>query len=114
MELIGRRMFDGVEVRNVYKEATQAAGKDEKLAKLAKVEELVRRNRDAHEAMGKEFARLWHTESKPYALDQIMNRYAATVKWYDDLANKLANARKQVEAGKPLPTAAELGLTPGK
>ena len=43
-----------------------------------------------------------------------MNRYATLVKWYDDLASKLADARKRVEAGKSLPTGIDLVLTPGK
>ena len=87
------------------------AEKDEKLAKLAVVEQLVRRNRDAHEALGKEFARIWHIESKPYALDRTMNQYAVIAKWYDDLAARLADARKQAETGKPIPPPAQSGLS---
>ncbi len=110
MELIGQRMLDGLQAAHAYAEAVQAAGKDEKRAKLAKAEQLVRRNRDAHETLGKEFARIWSGESKPYALDRTMTRYANVVKWYDDLATRLANARRQAEAGQPLPKPSELGL----
>jgi len=110
MELIGRRMLDGLEAARAYADAVQAAGMDEKLAKLAKAEQLVRRNRDAHEALGQEFARIWRSESKPYALDRTMNRYANVVKWYDDLAARLANARRQAQTGRPLPKPSELGL----
>jgi hypothetical protein len=77
---------------------------------LAKVEALVRRNRDAHEALGRQFAAMWLAESKPYGLDWTMRRYAATVKWYDDLLARLAAARKEAAAGKPLPPPEALGL----
>jgi hypothetical protein len=110
MELIGQRMLDGLAAARAYAEAVQTPGKDVKLAKLAEAEQLVRRNRDAHEALGKEFARIWTSESKPYALDRTMNRYANVVKWYDDLATRLADARRKAEAGEPLPKPAELGL----
>ena len=110
MELIGQRMLDGLETAKAYAEAVQATEKNEKLAKLTTAEQLVRRNRDAHEALGKEFARIWHIESKPYFLDRTMNRYANVVQWYDGLAAKLADARKQAEAGQPLPTSQKLGL----
>ena len=74
------------------------------------VEQLVRRNRDAHEVLSKDFSRIWLCESKPFALERTMKMYAKVVKWYDDLVTKLADARKQAEAGKPIPTPAELGL----
>lgn len=110
MELLEQRMLDGVEAATNYAEAMTATDKDMQLAKLAKVERLVIHNRDAHRALGVEFARLWNLESKPYSLDRTMNQFATIVKWYDDLAKKVANARKQVEAGKPLPTTVEIGL----
>jgi hypothetical protein len=112
MELIGQRMLDGVEANRAYAAASQAAAKDEKLKKLAVVEELVRRNRDAHEAMGKEFARIWQSECKPYSLDRTMARYAEHHKWYGELAAKLAEARKRAEAGEPLPRLDEFSLVP--
>jgi len=112
MELIGQRMLDGLQVAEVYTEAHQLAGKDKEkaLSLLAKAEKLVRTNRDAHEALGQEFSRLWLAESKPYALDWTMRRYADMVKRYDDLAGRLADARKKAEAGDPLPRPEELGL----
>ncbi len=110
IELIGQRMLDGLEAAQTYTEAINAIGKDNKLAKLAKAEQLVRRNRDAHETLGKEFARIWHSESKPYALDRTMNQYVAVAKRYDDLVARIADARKKVEAGAPLPKPSELGL----
>ena len=108
---MGQRLLDGVEARKTYAEAIKAAGKDEKLAKLAKVEALVRRNRDTYDSLGKEFSRIWLSEAKPYALAMTASRYAGMVKWHEDLAAKLADARKQVEAGKPLPTPEQAGLT---
>ncbi len=111
MELLEQRMVDGVEAANNYAEAVAAADKDTRLAKLAVAERLAVRNREAHRALGEEFARLWHTESKPYAIERSMNQFAALVKWYDDLALKLTDARKQAEAGKPLPSSTAIGLS---
>jgi hexosaminidase len=110
MELIGQRMLDGIAAGKAYTEALRASGKDETLTRLRVVEQLVRRNRDAHQAIGQEFARIWHTESKPYSLDSVMRRYAERVKWFEELANRMADARRQVEAGKPLPKPEEIGL----
>ena len=85
MERIGQRMLDGLEFTRLVAEAekldAQAA-----LPLLAKAETLALANRDAHESLGREFQRLWLAESKPYALDWTLQRYAACVQRYDDLA----------------------------
>ena len=39
-----------------------------------------------------------------------MRRYASVVKRYDDLARRLADARRSAAAGEPLPHPDELGL----
>jgi len=109
MERIGRRMLDGLAAAEACARARGASPEDAgKL--LARAEALVRDNRDAHEALGKEFRRLWLKESKPYALDWTMRRYRAAVKRYDDLAARLAKARQDVKAGKPVPPPEKLGL----
>ncbi|MHC4181122.1 MAG: glycoside hydrolase family 20 zincin-like fold domain-containing protein, partial [Planctomycetota bacterium] len=56
MELIGQRMRDGLEAADAYARAYQSADKDKEkaLSLLAKAEKLVRINRDAHEALGRE------------------------------------------------------------
>ncbi len=112
MELIGQRTLDALAAAEAYRQAYQSAGEDKQkaLALLAKVEKLVRTNRDANEQLGREFRRLWLAESKPYALEWTMRRYAATVKRYDDLAARLADARKKAEGGEALPRPEELGL----
>ena len=111
MELIGRRMLDGLEVARLYTDACKTQGEPKKAAALvAKAEALVRKNRDAHEALGKEFSRLWLAESKPYALDWTMRRYKAAVKRFDGLAGRLADARKALPAGKALPAPGKLKL----
>ena len=112
MELIGQRMLDGLEAAEAYRQAYEVAAKDKQkaLSLLAEAEKLVRTNRNAHEALGREFSRLWLAESKPYALDWTVQRYANVVKSYDDLAGRLADARKKAAAGEALPRPEELGL----
>ncbi len=109
MELIGRRMLDGLEAARLYTQAYEGPAADA-LPLLEKVESLVRKNGDAHAALGKQFAALWLSESKPYALDRTTNRYTAAVQSYDALAAKVAEARKAAQAGKPLPRPEALGL----
>ena len=110
IELIGTRTLDGLEAAKAYAEVVKAADRKEKLASLARAEELVRRCRDAHAALGEEFKRIWNIESKPYALDRTMRAYAAAVKRYDGLAARLADARELAEADKPLPGPEAVGL----
>jgi len=109
MEWIGQRMLDGLEAARLYNEAYETGGK-EALESIGEVETLVRTNRDALESLGREFRRLWLMESKPYALDWTMKRYAGRVRWYDDLLARLAAIRKDVESGKPIPEPGSLGL----
>jgi len=109
MELIGQRMLDGLAATQLYTEACEAP-RQQALELLDKVDALVRTNRDAHAALGREFQRIWLSESKPYALDWTMDRYAAAVKWYDDLAARLAEARKSLSAGGALPPPEKMGL----
>ncbi len=107
MELIGQRMLDGLEAAQLYKQAGQAPAD---MAKLAQAERLIRNNRDAHERMGRQFAALWLSESKPYALDWSLGRYTNVVKDCEVLLRKLEVARLAVAAGQPLPAADQPGL----
>jgi len=113
MELIGQRMLDGLEAADLYVEA-YGAPPQEALKRLDKVEALVRRNRDTLDSLGREFARLWLAKCKPYALDWTMDRFTAAVNSYDDLLARLAQARKDLGAGKPLPAPEKIGLAPSE
>ena len=109
MELIGRRMLDGLEAARLYTLACDSSPQ-EAMPLLKQVEALVLENRDAHENLGREFEALWLAESKPYALDWTLDRYAAVVKRYDDLARQLAEAQDRLQAGDKLRRPEELGL----
>ncbi|MCU0982160.1 MAG: hypothetical protein MUF25_23645, partial [Pirellulaceae bacterium] len=109
MELIGTRMRDGFQAAQLYAQAVELPPR-ESLPRLDQIEPLVRANRDAHEALGREFERLWRADCKPYALDWTMDRYAATVKWYDGVLEQLAAARQAAQAGQPLPPPETVGI----
>jgi hypothetical protein len=111
MDLIGRRMLDGIEAAHEYALAC-VSSKSESLKHLARVQEIVRRTRDTHEALAREFARLWLRDCRPYALDWTMRRYQIAIDRYDALLKKIGEARSRAEGGKPLPSLAELGLRP--
>jgi hypothetical protein len=73
---------------------------------LQQVEQLIRKSRDAHQALREQFAKLWLSESKPYALDRTLDRYANAVSAYESLLRKVSAA----QAGRQLPSPAEVGL----
>jgi hypothetical protein len=110
MELIGTRMLDGLQAAQWYVQAGELASQ-ETLAKLEQIEHLVRTNRNAHETLGREFERLWLADCRPYALDWTVNRYAATVQWYDGVLDRLAAARQEVQRGRPLPESIGIALS---
>ena len=107
MELIGQRMLDGLQAVRLY-ETAHAARADAQA--LAPIEELIRKNRHAHETLGRTFAALWLAESKPYALDWTMRRYTNAVNQYDDLLRAVAAAGAQARDGRGLPPPEEVGL----
>lgn len=128
IERIGQRMLDGLAAAELYRQAwehslppptppttaanpTPAPGtRLNPLDALVKVESLVRENRDAHAALGREFAALWLEESKPYALDWTLHRYTNAVARYDALLAALEQARATATAGHPLPAPEKVGL----
>ena len=91
MQRIGQRMIDGLDATRTYQQAMDLPPR-EALPLLKQVELLVRRNREAHEALGRQFQTLWLREAKPYALDWTVSRYTNVVKWYDGLLDRLARA----------------------
>ena len=107
MELIGQRMLDGLEAAELYTQASEGSGQEEK---LGRIEQLVRKNRDAHEALGRQFAALWRYENKPYALDWTLARYTNTVIYYDAMLSKMAVARAAAVQAQALPAPEEVGL----
>jgi hexosaminidase len=111
MEFIGQRMLDGLEAAQIYEQARQIPAD---VSKLAQVEGLIRKNRDTYERMGQEFAALWLSESKPYALDWTLRRYTNAVNECEVLLRKLEAARLAAATGQPLPAADELGLAAPK
>ncbi|MCS7303868.1 MAG: beta-N-acetylhexosaminidase, partial [Thermoguttaceae bacterium] len=112
MELIGQRMLDGLEAAQLYQKAytAPASSVQERIALLEKVEHLVRRNRDAHQALGEEFSRLWLADCKPYALDWTMRRYQQMVGWYEELLKRLAEAKRAAQKAEALPSPEAIGL----
>ena len=111
MEFIGQRMLDGLEAAQLYEQARQAPAGE---SKLAQVERLIRKNRDAYERLGRQFAALWLSESKPYALDWTLGRYTNAVNECEALLRKVEAARLAAANGQPLPPADELGLAAPK
>jgi hypothetical protein len=113
MEHIGQRMMAGLKAAQLYEQAYDLAGSGEvEKAKplLKEVFSIISQTRDAEAALGKEFSRVWLSESKPYALDWTMNRYDIAAKRYDKLLQRLADAPAALGAGKGMPKPDDVGL----
>ena len=113
MELIGQRMLDGLEAARLYTQAYDGPPAEAAPLLDRRPKPWSARTATPTRPLGREFAALWLRESKPYALDWTMKRYAATVAsvrrscW-----RELADARRTAEAGKPLPAAGGVGACP--
>ena len=104
MDLIGRRMLDGLEAKLEYASACRSS-KPQSLEHLARVEEIVRRTRDAHETLAREFARLWLRDCRPYALDWTIRRYQKAIDRYDALLLQIGEAQVAGRGGQALAVA---------
>jgi len=109
MELIGQRLLDRLEAASAYQVAYEGPVK-EAAPMLEKAETLIRKNRDAHQALGRQFTELWRRENRPYALDWTMRRFQTVVSRYEAMVERLAAIRKDAQAGKPLPSPKQVGL----
>ena len=109
MEFIGQRMLDGLETCKAY---TEAAGLStaEALPLVERAESLVLSTGETYDRLGRRFAQLWQAESKPYLLDKTLDRYRAAVNRYAELAARLAAVKKDLTAGKPIPSPETVGL----
>jgi hypothetical protein len=107
MEFIGQRMLDGLMAAQLYALAGQT---NQSLEFLARIEMLVRKNRDTYKDLENQFADLWLIENKPFALDWTRKRYTNAVQQLEAVLTQLAAARDGVATGKPLPAAEDIGL----
>ncbi len=110
MELIGQRTLDRLHAAETYARAGATADRSQRTQLLREIQELLERNRSAHADLGKEFARIWLSESKPYALDWTVKRYQEIDQRYADLIGRVRDVRATVERGEPLPAAEQIGL----
>jgi hexosaminidase len=111
MERIALRDLDALEAVRLYGEAWQQPAPQAAPA-LAKIMDLVRRNRQAVAELGQEFARLWNRENRPYALDWTMRRYQAADAWYEAFLTRLDALQKDLSTGRRLPAPENVGLAP--
>lgn len=107
MELIGQRMLDGLAAVQLYGQAVESGAGTEALGAVA---ELIRRNQNAHQTLGRQFAVLWLAENQPYALDWTLRRYTNAVADCAELLGHVTAAAALARDGKPLPAPEEIGL----
>ncbi len=100
--------IDRASAAQAYEEARK--GGAQAAAQLDRAAAAVSQTGEAFRKLRARWQALWERENKPYALDWSLARYDQAIARCDDLAGRLAAARKALEEGKPLPDAAELGL----
>jgi hypothetical protein len=110
MELIGQRMLDRLQAAELYSEARGMEELAGKLERLDAARRLLESSRQTHADLGREFARIWLSESKPYALDWTQKRYDAVDQRFGELLQRLNEAQTTAERGEPLPSADQVGL----
>ena len=110
MELIGQRTLDRLRAAEAYAQACETMELSPRVTLLNEIQQLIESNRRAHATLGSEFARIWLSESKPYALDWTLKRYRAIDQRYEELIARVVDARAMAERGEPLPAAEQIGL----
>jgi hypothetical protein len=110
MELIGQRTLSALRAAEAYAEACRSREPGRQMELLSEVEQLVETTRQAHAELGRQFERIWLSESEPYALDWTSQRYRDADQRYGALMARLKAARETVARGEPLPEPDEIGL----
>jgi hypothetical protein len=113
IEVLAQRWLDTAEVVRLYREA-QAGPLDKADAPLAHAVALVERDRETNVLLGREFAKLYLAENKPFALDWTMKRYDAKTEWYNEFLRRLSDLREGAKTGQALPSPESLGMDPPK
>jgi hexosaminidase len=110
MELIGQRMLDGLRAAEAYAQACRTTELSQRTALLTEIEQLIDGTRGTQAALGREFQRIWLSESKPYALDWTLKRYTESDQRYAELVSRVADARAMAQRGESLPPPEQIGL----
>jgi hypothetical protein len=105
LELIAVRMLDGLELSQRYTamktwDFTDPQKKQEAVLELEKFEKIIEKNRNDHTAIKNEFVRIWNSESKPYSLKRITDRYDSLDAWFANLQTQIRNAKTDFVEGK--------------
>ncbi|MGD0095724.1 MAG: glycoside hydrolase family 20 zincin-like fold domain-containing protein [Terracidiphilus sp.] len=66
--------------------------------------------RDGYSAIKSEYSSVWLSENRPYWLGNVTVRYDLRIEEWQRRAERFAEATRDLEGGKPLPSASELGL----
>ncbi len=116
MELIGSRMLDGLEASKKYAaiallDYSSPENRKQAIETLREIEELIAKNRDAHRSLRDEFARIWISESKPYMLERVTDKYDDLDAWFVKLDGKVREIRVSLEKGATDITIPDIGLS---
>ncbi len=108
MALMATRVLDYLDAARAYEAAGQAVPPSK--SALQRAERLVRKIRDDHASLKRQYIALWHRENKPYALDWVTRRFDGTIGRYDKMLAALQAAAKALQEKRALPDASDVGL----
>ncbi len=116
MELIAVRMLDGLDASKKYAaivllDYSVPENRQKAIQSLSEIEMLIAKNRAANKAIRDEFARIWNSESKPYKLDFITDKYDALDAWFAGMDAKIKEVRVALERGDQDITIPDIGLS---
>jgi len=118
MELIATRMLDGLEVSRRYGatsalDLTNPAQKKTAMDELETINNIIDSNRQSHRAFKAEFVRIWNSESKPFSLDRVTQKYDDLDEWFAGLQQKVRDVQKAAAEGATDAVLPDIGLTTG-
>jgi hypothetical protein len=109
MELYAQRELDRLEAAVAYRDALKAQA-EQAAALVEQARQSLWRSREAYAALARQFTALWQMENKPYALDWTLRRYQDALTKYDEVLQRLDQAKAAVAGSRPLPSPREVGL----
>lgn len=109
MELCFQRELNRVDAAVLYRNARRLP-LPQALPLVAQIEDLLRSDKHAHEALAHRFAELWARENRPYALTWTLQRYQELIERYDAQLERLSRIQTNAKPDRSLPTPREACL----
>jgi hypothetical protein len=92
---------------------TEPQKRRDAVSELETIEQIIEKNRKAHTSIKDEFIRIWNSESKPFALERVTEKYDALDGWFADLLKKVREVKSQLNKTDGDVTVPDIGFGGG-